>query len=62
MILVPLTAGNLSSAKDVDRRQKDENATAQKFLNARAVPRAKFASFGAEKAQFNGLDQKLYER
>ncbi len=35
--------------------------TQEKFLEAmqERVPRAKFGTFGAEKAQFNGLDQKF---
>ncbi len=38
--------------------------TQEKFLEAMQewVPRAKFARLEPEKAQFNGLDQKLYEK
>ncbi len=53
-------AGNLS-AKDVIG-DKENAQDAREIANARKrVPRAKFARLGRE-SQFNGLDQKLYER
>ncbi len=58
----PLTGE--SSAKDVDRRQR--NAQDAREISCKQCKkgclRAKFARLEPEKAQFNGLDQKLYER
>lgn len=61
---VPLTKRGNLSAKDVIGDKKKMRRTQEKFLEAmqERVPRAKFARLEPEKAQFNGLDQKLYEK
>lgn len=61
---VPLTKRGNLSAKDVIGDKKKMRRTQEKFLGAmqERVPRAKFARLEPEKAQFNGLDQKLYEK
>jgi plasmid recombination enzyme len=61
---VPLTKRGNLSAKDVIGNKKKMRRTQEKFLEAmqERVPRAKFARLEPEKAQFNGLDQKLYEK
>lgn len=61
---VPLTERGNLSAKDVIGDKKKMRRTQEKFLEAmqERVPRAKFARLEPEKAQFNGLDQKLYEK
>lgn len=61
---VPLTKRGNLSAKDVIGDKKKMRRTQEKFLEAmqERVPRAKFARLEPEKAQFNGLDQALYEK
>lgn len=61
---VPLTKRGNLSAKDVIGDKKKMRRTQEKFLEAmqERVPRAKFARLEPEKAQFNGLDQRLYEK
>lgn len=61
---VPLTKRGNLSAKDVIGDKKKMRRTQEKFLEAmqERVPRAKFARLEPEKAQFNGLDQQLYEK
>ena len=61
---VPLTKRGNLSAKDVIGDKKKMRRTQEKFREAmqERVPRAKFARLEPEKAQFNGLDQKLYEK
>ena len=61
---VPLTKRGNLSAKDVIGDKKKMRRTQEKFLEAmqERVPRAKFARLEPEKAQFNGLDQKFYEK
>ena len=61
---VPLTKRGNLSAKDVIGDKKKMRRTQEKFLEAmqERVPRAKFARLEPEKAQFNGLDQELYEK
>ena len=61
---VPLTKRGNLSAKDVIGDKKKMRRTQEKFLEAmqERVPRAKFARLEPEKAQFNDLDQRLYEK